>query len=254
MPKDKGLIVYYGLSNHGAKAASEKLKEIKIHPVPLGVSIAPTTGLSLDQMADDYLHSFETIFSVADFITLNVSCPNVVGCDVFAQVSFIKELVEKINNLKKQLNSTIDIFIKIGPDMTNEQYDQIVDACVVHGVSAIVATNLIKNRVTIHPNSTTAELNHPGGISGKMVADRSNEVIKYLYKRADGRLKIIGVGGIFTAADAYEKIKSGASAVQLITGFIYGGPLTMMNINNGLAELIKGEGYRNIDEVVGKNA
>lgn len=251
LPKDKGLIVYYGLSNHGALSAAKKLKKIKIHPVPLGVSVAPTTGLSLSQMADDYARSFETILPYADFVTLNVSCPNVVGCDLFAQLSFIKELLEKINNLKKQLNSTVDVFIKIGPDMNNQQYDEIVEACVANNVTAIIATNLIKNRSNISPSSTVQELNHPGGISGKMVNAKSNEVIRYLYKKAAGRLRIVGVGGVFTAEDAYEKVKAGASAIQLITGFIYGGPATIMKINKGLADLLIKDGYKNIAEAIG---
>ena len=253
LPKDKGLIVYYGLSNYGAPFAAEKMQKLINHPVPFGVSVAPTTGLSLAEMADDYVRSFEVVLPYADFVTLNVSCPNVVGCDMFAQVSFIKELIEKINNLKKQLNSTIDIFIKIGPDMTNEQYDEIVDACVANNVTAIIATNLVKNRSSISPQSSKEELDHPGGISGKMVSEKSGAVIKHLYKRAAGRLQIIGVGGVFTAQDAYDKIKSGASAIQLVTGFIYGGPTTIKNINSGLADLLKKDGYKNISEAVGKD-
>ncbi len=249
--KDEGLIVYYGLCNPGAQAAVQKMNKLKDRFIPFGVSIAPTTGLKLSQLADDYLESFKILFPLVDYITLNVSCPNVAKCDLFTQVSFIKELLEKMSSLKKQLNSTIDIFVKIGPDMTDEQYDEIVDLCVANNVSAIIATNLIKNRNNIVPSSTIEELNHPGGISGKMVNSNSNAVIKHLYKRAAGRLQIIGVGGVFTAKDAYEKIKSGASAIQLITGFIYGGPTTIMHINKGLATLLKQDGFKNINEVVG---
>ncbi len=252
LPKDKGLIVYYGLSNHGARAAAAKIKQFTKHPIPFGISIAPTTGLQLTEMADDYIRSFEVVSPYADFVTLNVSCPNVVGCDLFAQVSFIKELVEKINKLKQQLNSSIDILVKIGPDMTNDQYDEIVDACVANNITAIIATNLVKDRGSISPLSSSDELNHPGGISGKLVSDKSNIVIKYLYQRAAGRLKIIGVGGIFTAQDAYDKIKAGASAVQMVTGFIYNGPFSIYNINNDLIKLLSADGYRHISEAVGK--
>lgn len=253
LPKDKGLIVYYGLSNNGAVALAEKMKKLKDRPIPFGISIAPTTGLSLAEMAGDYAKTFELILPNADFVTLNVSCPNVAGCDMFAQVSFIKDLVEKINNIKKELNSQTDVFIKIGPDMDDNQYDEIVDACVRNNIAAIVATNLVKNRSNITPKSSNEELNHPGGISGKLVSEKSNEIIKKLYKRAAGRLSIIGVGGVFTAQDAYEKIKCGASAVQMITGFIYGGPITIRNINLGLIKLLKKDGYKNISEAVGKD-
>lgn len=251
LPKDKGLIVYYGLSNDGAVSAHDKMKKITTRQIPLGLSIAPTTGLTLEGMYDDYLKSFEKLCSVADFITVNVSCPNVVGCDLFTQVSFTKDLLEKINELRKKLDTNVDVFLKIGPDMTNEQFDEIVEVCVVNRVAAIVATNLIKDLSKATPLSSKEELNHPGGISGKLVQSKSNEVIKYLYKRAAGRLQIIGVGGVFTAQDAYDKIKAGSSAVQLITGFIYGGPMTVMNINKGLVELLKKDGYKKITDAVG---
>lgn len=253
LPKDKGLIVYYGLSNHGAPAAAQKMKKLNNHPIPFGISIAPTNDLLPIDLADDYARSFEKVLPYADFITLNVSCPNVVGFDLFAQVSFIKELIEKISNLKKQLKSSTDIYIKISPDMTDQQYDEIVDACITNNITAIVATNLVKNRSTISPQSSVEELNHPGGISGKMVGDKSNEVIRKLYKRASGRLQIIGLGGVFTAQDAYDKIKSGASVIQLVTGFIYGGPTTILNINKGLAELLRKDGFENISQAVGKD-
>ncbi|MCX6779728.1 MAG: dihydroorotate dehydrogenase (quinone), partial [Candidatus Magasanikbacteria bacterium] len=114
---------------------------------------------------------------------------------------------------------------------------------------------LIKKRESIkEKNSTNEDLNHPGGISGGLLTDRSSEVIKILYRAAAGRLKIIGVGGIFSAQDAYEKIKAGASALELITGFIYGGPLSVMSINKGLVQLLKRDGYKNIAEAVGSKA
>ncbi len=254
IPKDKGLIVYYGLANCGAKKVVEKLKKLKQRAIPLGLSIAPTTGLSLSEMTAEYIRSFEMLFSYADYITLNVSCPNVAGCDQFAQVSFIKELTEKINNLKNKLNSKIDIFIKIGPDMTMEQYDEIADICAANNVAAIIATNLIKNRSSIKSVSESEKLNHPGGISGKLLTDKSNEIIKRIYRRSGQKLKIIGVGGIFSAQDAYDKIKCGASAVQMITGFIYNGPLAIRKINLGLIELIKNDGFKSIEGAIGENA
>ncbi len=254
IPKDKGLIVYYGLANCGANKVVEKLKKIKNPHAPFGISIAPTTGLTLTQMIEDYAKCFEIVSPYADYITLNVSCPNVANCELFAQISFIRELMEKINNLKNSLNTTVDIFIKIGPDMAMEQYDELVDICIKNNILAIISTNLVKNRANISPVSNQDELNHPGGISGKLVDDKNLDIIKRLYRRADGKVKIIGVGGIFTAEDAYKKIKAGASALQLVTGFIYGGPTTIKNINQGLVDLLKKDGFKNIDEAVGKEA
>ncbi|MFA6423721.1 MAG: quinone-dependent dihydroorotate dehydrogenase [Candidatus Magasanikbacteria bacterium] len=253
LPKDQSLIVYYGLYNIGAKNILEKMKKLKARKIPLGISIAPTTGLILSEMTADYLRSFEILYPYADFITLNVSCPNVAGCDLFAQISFIRELVSAINDFKKSKNIDLDIFVKIGPDMDNEQYDEILDICVANNVTAIIATNLIKKRESIKSLSEPKILSHPGGISGRLLRERSNEVIKHLYARANGRLKIIGLGGVFSAQDAYDKIKCGASAIQLITGFIYNGPWAMKNINKGLVELLKKDGYKNISEAVGRS-
>lgn len=255
IPKDKGLIVFYGLCNIGALAVAEKLSKLKNKKHPIGVSIAPTTGLKLEEMAADYLKSFELLAPHADFITLNVSCPNVASCDIFSQVGFIRELTKIINDFKKEKKYSADLFLKIGPDMSADQYKEIVEICVVNGIAAIVATNLIKKRESIkEKNSTTEDLNHPGGISGGLLTDKSNEVIKILYRAAAGRLKIVGVGGIFSAQDAYEKIKAGASALELITGFIYGGPLTIMSINKDLVQLLKRDGYGSISEAVGSRS
>jgi len=253
LPKDSSLIVYYGLYNIGAQKVLEKIKKIKDYKIPFGISIAPTTGLEISEMTVDYLRSFEILYPHVDFITLNVSCPNVAGCDLFVQISFIRELTTAVNNFKKAHNSDLDIFVKIGPDMNNEQYDEIVDICLANNVTAIIATNLIKKRENVESLSSPEIMSHPGGISGKLLKERSNEVIRHLYVRANGRLKIIGLGGIFSAQDAYDKIKCGASAIQLITGFIYNGPWTMKNINKGLVELLKKDGYKNISEAVGKD-
>lgn len=253
IPKDKGLIVFYGLCNIGAQVVSARLLKIKNRKSPIGISIAPTTGLKLEEMAADYCKSFRLLAPGADFVTLNVSCPNVASCDIFSQVGFIKELTEKINQLKKENNWTVDIFLKIGPDMKAQQYQEVVEICVANGVVGIVATNLIKKRENIlNKKSSDAELNHPGGVSGSLLANKSNEVIKTLYQAANGRLKIIGVGGIFSAEDAYEKIKAGASACEMITGFIYNGPLAVRDINLGLAKLLKNDGYNSLEEAVGK--
>ena len=145
-----------------------------------------------------------------------------------------------------------DIFIKIGPHFTDQELDEVIKFCLDNKITGVVATNLVKNRTGINFQSSAQELDHPGGVSGLFMAERSNRVISYLYQKSQGQLQIIGVGGIYTAEDAYKKIKAGASAVQLVTGFIYGGPLTIRDINRGLVQLIKKDGFKNITEAVGK--
>lgn len=251
IPEDSGLIVYYGLANGGADNAVRKMNSLSRHEIPYGISIAPTTGLDISKMAGDYIQTLLKVHPYADYITLNVSCPNVASCDKFAQVSFILELIAETRSVMDKNNIQKDIFLKIGAEFKDEELDKVIDCCISNGVTGIVATNLIKDRSTISPKSSVEEMNHPGGISGSMLSKKSENVIKYIRKRAGDKLKIIGVGGIFTAEDAYDKIRSGADAVQLITGFIYGGPLAIKKINQGLVKLLKRDGFKNIEEAVG---
>jgi len=252
LPKDKALIVYYGLANIGAVWAAKRLAKINRRYIPYGLNLAPTPSLKIDQMPQDYLESLAALHSFADYIVLNVSCPNVAACAITEQVDFITNLLKTVKAFMNEKNIKKDLWIKIGPDMSAGDLDKVIDACVDNGLTGIVATNLVKNRSGAVFSSSAEELNHPGGVSGKVLQERSDNTIKHIYQRAGEKLKIMAVGGIFTAADAYRKIKLGASALQLITGFIYGGPLTVWRINRGLVKLLKQDGFKNISEAVGK--
>lgn len=253
LPHDKGLIVYYGLANAGAEKTSVPLANLKLHPIPYGISIAPTTGLTLEQMPDDYIKTLLKLNSFANYITLNVSCPNVAAADAFSQTSFIEELIKKVALVMKENAINKDIFIKIGPHHSKEDLNRIIAVCLENNFTGIIATNLVKKRDSIQPKSPKEHLDHPGGISGKLLQNYSDDTIKHIYKQSQGKLKVIGVGGIFTAEDAYRKIKLGASAVQLVTGFIYGGPTSIKKINDGLIKLLERDGLKNISEAVGKD-
>ncbi|MFA6105738.1 MAG: quinone-dependent dihydroorotate dehydrogenase [Patescibacteria group bacterium] len=252
IPKDKGLIVNYGLSNSGAIKTSEKISLLVNRPVPYGISIAPSTGIELADLADDYLKTLDHLHPFADYITLNVSCPNVAKHDQFAQINFIEELLEKVYTLMKLRGINKDVFIKIGPHSSEQDIRRIVAACIKSGLTGIIATNLLKIRSGLNFKSKNTELDHPGGISGRLLQAESDAKISQIYGESQGKLKIIGVGGIFTAEDAYRKIKLGASAVQVMTGFIYGGPMTIKKINDGLGKLLQEDGFKNISEAVGK--
>ncbi len=254
LPKDKGIIVNYGLSNDGAEATFDRLAAVRPHPCPLGISIAPTTGLSMAEMADDYIRSFSLLHSAADYVTFNVSCPNVASCSVFSQILFIEELTARIHEVVDSKKISTDLFLKIGPHHTQSELKKIATACMAHKLSGIIATNLIKKRDAATLQSSLKELNHPGGISGKILQKQSETVIKELYQLVGKELTIIGVGGVFTANDAYQKIKAGATAVQLITGFVYGGPYAIRSINQGLSTLLKNDGFSKISEAVGKDS
>lgn len=252
LPADSGLIVYYGLSNAGAeKTAVELSKILNPHRIPYGVSIAPSTGLDLKDMVEDYISTLAKVNLFADYITLNVSCPNVAGCEKFAQVNFIKELIQKVRQWFVENKKEKEVFLKIGPHFTPAELDQIIGWCLQYGITGLVATNLIKDRTGVQFNSTPDRLNHPGGISGKILKNRSNDVIKYIYQSTQGKLDVIGLGGVFNAGDAYEKIKLGASVIQIITGFIYEGPFVIKKINTDIIKLLKSDGFNNISEARG---
>ncbi len=253
VPDDQGLIVYYGLANAGAVKTAEVLKKklAHAHPIPFGISIAPSNNLDLSQMANDYIKTLLLVHPYADYITLNVSCPNVAAKDIFSQVSFIVELMRTARQTMDLNNIHKDIFIKIGPGHSTEDLQHIAQSAIENKLTGIIATNLIKNRSLATFKSSPEALNHPGGISGARLQGLSDSTIQTLYKAVRGKVHIIGVGGIFTAADAYARIRSGASALQLVTGFVYGGPLAIRKINVGLAKLLKQDGFKSVSEAVG---
>jgi dihydroorotate dehydrogenase len=254
LPADKGLIVYYGLANHGAKKTAVPLAALRKHPIPYGVSIAPSVGIPIEHMAEDYVKALRILAPLADYVTLNVSCPNVASCDMVSQLSFIEALTARVRMAMDADSIVKDLFLKIGPHHSDDERAAIVRACIAQGFTGIIATNLVKNRTGIRSKSDADALNHPGGISGGLLREMCDENIRTLYRHAGGKLHIIGVGGIFTAEDAYRKITLGASAVQLITGFIYGGPSAIRRINLGLLALLKRDGFATIADAVGTKA
>ncbi len=254
IPNDKGLIVHYGLANDGATETLKRFSKIGAHTIPYGISIAPTNGLLGEAMINDYLKTFQMAEREADYITFNVSCPNVVGESIFTQMSFMRDLLISVSQRQKLNRKPKDIFIKISSGMNENDLSKIVEYSLQAGITGIIATNLLKDRKNTPFASSSASLNHPGGISGKHLQATSTQTIRTLYRLAKGKLCIVGVGGIFTAEDAYEKIKAGATAVQVITGFIYGGPETIHSINTGLLKLLKKDGFKNISEAIGAEA
>lgn len=245
LPKQKSLVVNYGLNSTGSKAVAEKLKKVT-RRFPVGISIAPTNRKEsddIDTAIDDYANSFKDLAPLAQYIDLNLSCPNAKNELIFLVPKNLEKLLKTINSLK----SSTPIFIKISPDITVARLDELLEVADKNYVDGVVCANLTK----IRPEETKGEI--PGGMSGKLVQKKSDELIAHIYKKYQKRFVIIGVGGIFTAEDAYRKIKNGASLVQLFTGMIYQGPQLASSINLGLVALLRKDGYSNISEAIGKN-
>jgi len=250
--KDKCLIVHYGLSNIGATNIANKLTNDKARFKKRGlwsISIAKTNNVDLNKAADDYVASSKILEPLADIITINLSCPNVTNFCGLQEHKLLEPILAKINKLNTKQKP---IWLKIGHDLNQQELDDIIQLVKKYKIDAIVATNLAKNRENLNLQSNYD--NKPGGISGKKLSKRANQIISYLYKHSENKYKIIGVGGIFSGEDAYAKIKAGSNLIQIGTGFIYGGPLIVKKINKELDDLLCQDNFSHLNQAVGIEA
>lgn len=247
LPKSSALVVYYGLKNEGSEKIATWLRDKKFE-FPIGTSIAKTNSAGTVEThsgIDDYVKAFRQFVNIGDYFTVNISCPNAFGGEPFTDPTKLDALLSAID----KINTKKPIFLKLSPDLNEEQLASILDVCACHRVHGFISSNLTKKR----DNKNIVEKNIPtqGGISGKVVRDLSNAQIRYIYKKTAGKYIIIGCGGIFSAQDAYAKIKAGASLLQLITGMIFEGPQLVGEINRGLVELLRKDGFKNIKKAIG---
>lgn len=250
--KDNAIIVNYGLKNRGARFLKKRLFNKKFK-IPIGVSIAKTNKpfKSDKEKILDWVKGVKIMKDTGDFLVINLSCPNICDPKTPQEPSFVRKLISELERIKIEK----PLFLKLSADISLYYTDEIIEIAKKYDfVKGFILTNLAKNR-NILKLKTSKEIysKYSGGISGKPIQNLSDELIKYIYKKTKGRYVIIGCGGIFTAEDAYRKIKNGASLVQLVTGMIYEGPGVVKNINKGLVKLLEKDGYRNISEAVGKN-
>ena len=249
LKKSKGLVVYYGLKNKGSEEISERIRSYNFK-IPLGTNIARTNDESTVELKEgikDYVKGFDNFKNIGDYFTVNISCPNTCGGEPFTNPKYLVKLLERLSEIKTKK----PVFLKLAPDLTEETLDSIIKVSRNYNIDGFICNNLSKKR----NYSKIIDKNVPskGGISGKLAEASANKTIRYIYSKTKGEFVIIGCGGIFTAEDAYRKIKSGASLVQLITGMIYEGPQVISEINQGLVKLLKKDGYSNISEAIGKN-
>ncbi len=246
LPQSKALVVYYGLMNDGADIISERLRGVPCR-FPVGISAAKTND---QRTADpeiaiaDYCHVVERFRGIGDYLTVNISCPNAFGGEPFTDPALLDRLLTSVDRCADK-----PVFVKLAADLTPHQLDAILDVATRHAVAGFVCSNLTKDRSRL--DITGALPSMKGGISGKAVQYLSDEQIRHVYRRTGGKYSIIGVGGIFTAEDAYRKIRAGASLVQLITGMIYEGPQLIGDLNRGLVRLLERDGFASVADAVG---
>lgn len=246
--KSKSLLVYYGLKNDGAEAISKRLKNLNFR-IPIGISVAKTNcELTADtnEGIKDYVKAYKLFENIGDYYTINISCPNAFGGQPFTDAPRLEALLKAITQEKR----TKPIFIKLSPDLSNAELDSILELSRKYKIDGLICSNLTKNR----NNNKILDENLPekGGFSGKVQEALSDKQLEYIYKKCGKEFVLVGCGGVFTAEDAYRKIKLGASLIQMITGMVFQGPQTIGEINRGLVELLKKDGYKNITEAVGK--
>lgn len=251
LPKSKALVVYYGLMNVGVKAFVERLKAFKQNKAIVGISVAKTNSSDTSTEEggiSDYFECLKYLESenVGDFYTINISCPNTFGGEPYTTEEKLEKLLKKVS----ELNIKKPTFVKMPINLSIEEFDTLLRVIIKYKLTGVVIGNLTKVR---DPELIKDEIPEyiKGGISGLPTQKLNNDLISYTYKKYGKELIIVGVGGIFSASDAYEKIKRGASFVQLITGMIFEGPQLIGEINHGLTKLLKVDGYKNISEAIG---
>ncbi len=251
LPRSRGLLVYYGLKNDGCEAISDRLAKkqaAKKFDAIIGTSVAMTNraeNTDIDTAVQDYAKAFTAFATIGDYFTLNISCPNTSGGQPFVQPDALERLLVAID----PISTHKPVFIKLSADMSVPEVDALLDVIRKHRVQGIVCVNLTKKRD--NPKIIDENISANGAVSGKPVQDSSDNLLAHIYKKEGKRYVLIGVGGIFSAEDAYKKIRLGASAVQLITGMIFEGPQMASEINRGLVRLLNKDGFKNISEAIG---
>lgn len=239
LPAEQALINRMGFNNDGAARVAARIA-LPPHPVPVGVNLGKQKTTPLEQAAEDYLAGVRVFRERADFFVINVSSPNTPGLRQLQQADQLHELLARLRGVEPHA----PMLLKIAPDLTNEQLGEVVSLVRHHRLSGIVATNT----TLAHPRA------EEGGLSGAPLRARATECVRHLYRLGEGAIPIIGVGGVFTADDAWEKICAGASLVEVYTGMVYEGPGIAAAINRGLLRRLEAAGFDHLQQAVGCRA
>jgi len=254
LPKDKAALNRMGFNNCGAAAMAARFAKHKqqLPKITTGINLGKSKVTPLAEAPNDYRHSFQLLKNYGDYFVVNVSSPNTPGLRKLQDAAMLASILDALheeNNLQKP------IFVKIAPDLEWEAITEIVSLANSYKLAGIIATNTtikregLKTQIIAQTGKSISE--EAGGISGKPVGQRSTEVIKYIWQQSQGEIPIIGVGGIFTAEDAWEKITAGASLIQIYTGWVYQGPGIIRRILQGLLLKLEENGLNSISEAIG---
>jgi len=258
LPLDRALVNRQGFNNNGAAALAARIGGARPDCV-LGVNIGKSRAVEIDDAVADYLASFRVVWPHADYVAVNVSSPNTPHLRELQRADRLEALLGALQASNRELSEKnsrrpVPVLLKLAPDLESGELELIVDVALRAGVAGLIATNTTTARTGLRTPAGEVSAAGDGGLSGAPLRERSTRVVAQLHGLARGRLVIIGVGGIFDAADAWEKICAGASLVQLYTGLVYGGVRIARDINEGLVALVARHGLRTLDEAVGCRA
>ena len=231
LPEDQGLINRMGFNNDGVDALVERLKNKKPSNIIIGGNIGKNKVTPNENAVDDYVFCFEALYPYVDYFVVNVSSPNTPGLRELQEKEPLTNLLSTLVKINLSKPKSKPILLKIAPDLTESQLDDIIDIVKKTDIQGIIATNTTLDRSKL---VTDTEQMGAGGLSGRPLKSRSTEVIRYIHEKSGGSIVIIGVGGISSGADALEKLEAGASLVQVYSGMVYEGPGLIKEINQAI--------------------
>jgi len=239
VPGDKALINRFGINNKGVKNAVEHLKKVRPEVI-VAANISKNTSSINEEAAKDYETSFGLLYDFVDMFVINISCPNVVGLTSLQDINFLSDIVDRLLDLRMYYDEYRPILLKVSPDLSHQQLDEIIDYSLRSGIDGIVAGNTTRSRdgLTSISAERIEEIGN-GGMSGAPVHKKNLELVRYINEKSEGRLPIIGVGGIMSPEDAQAMLDAGASLVEIYSGFIYEGPELIKKIIKHLENKVK---------------
>lgn len=245
LPQDQALINRMGFNNEGAQAVAARLAHLQETfgrpPVPLGINLGKSRVTPLEEAPQDYLQSLSRLWPYGDYFAINVSSPNTPGLRALQDKDRLEELLAALAGF---VQGQKPLLLKIAPDLTWEQIDEILALVEQYRLSGLIATNTTTAR-----SGLQTPIDEVGGLSGKPLRARSLEVLKYLHAQLQGRLPIVSVGGIFSAEDVWERLSNGATLVQVYTGLVYEGPSLLKKLCRGLLERMEREGIASLAQL-----
>jgi len=260
LPAERALINRLGFNNDGAAAVATALGRRLAAgrpPIPLGLNLGKSRVASIEQAIDDYRASLATLYDCADYLVVNVSSPNTPGLRDLQSEAQLAPLLDALQADNRRLaaergRAPRPLLVKLAPDLNDEGLGALAATALGAGIDGLIATNTTIDRSALPAGHPLA--GEPGGLSGAPLRARATAVIRTLFRVTNGRLPIIGVGGVFNADDAYEKIRAGASLVQIYTGFVYAGPGLARTLASRLRARLERDGFATVAAAVGVDA